>query len=134
MDKLDAKRRSENMRRIRSKDSKPELKVRQLVHGMGYRYRLHGKGLPGKPDMVFASRRKIIFVNGCFFHQHEGCADGRIPKSRLDYWKPKLTRNVERDSQNFRDLQALSWEVMIVWECETKDGDLLAKRIQEFLG
>ena len=94
MDKISVARRSANMRAIRSTGSRPEMAVRHLVHGMGYRYRLHAKQLPGKPDLVFASRRKVIFVHGCFWHQHPkaGCRDARPPKSNLDYWQPKLER------------------------------------------
>lgn len=135
-DKLSAERRSENMRRIRSKGTKPEMLVRRLVHGMGYRYRLHKKGLPGKPDLVFASRRKVIFVHGCFWHGHEldTCLDGRAPKSNTGYWAPKLARNKERDAVNLAALKAAGWQTLVIWECETRDESALAARLRAFLG
>lgn len=135
-DKLSPERRSENMRRIRSKDSAPEKQVRQLLHGSGYRYRLHDKSLPGKPDIVFKGRRKIIFVHGCFWHQHEAasCLDGRPPKSNTGYWHSKLERNVKRDAQHVEQLQASGWSVLTVWECEVKDKSRLTARLAEFLG
>lgn len=135
MDKLTPERRSENMRRIKSKDMKPELLVRRLVHGLGYRYRLHKKDLPGKPDLVFGPRKKVIFVHGCFWHGHErtGCLDARRPKSNTDYWNPKLTRNKERDAERIAALQADGWEVLVIWECETKDTKDLQARLQRFL-
>jgi DNA mismatch endonuclease (patch repair protein) len=135
MDKLTPERRSENMRRIRSKDMKPELAVRRLVHGLGYRYRLHRKDLPGKPDLVFGPRCKVIFVHGCFWHGHEreGCLDGRRPKSNTGYWSPKLARNKERDAERVRALEALGWSVLVIWECETKDMRNIARRVRRFL-
>ena len=135
MDKVTPQRRSANMARIRSKGMKPELDVRKLVHRMGYRYRLHRKDLPGKPDMVFPSRRKVIFVHGCFWHQHsaENCLDGRHPKSNTDYWRPKLTRNVERDAEHLSRLDADGWQVLVIWECETKNLGEMARRIASFL-
>lgn len=125
--------RSENMRRIRSKNTTPEMAVRQLVHGMGYRYRLHGKAVPGKPDLVFAGRRKVIFVHGCFWHQHSDCPDGRLPKSNGAYWLPKLNRNVQRDAQAVEQLSAMGWQSLIVWECETKNASVLAEKLKGFL-
>lgn len=132
-DKISADRRSENMRRIRSKGMKPEMLVRRLVHGLGYRYRLHRRDLPGKPDLVFGPRRSVIFVHGCFWHQHD-CRDGRVPASNKEYWAPKLARNVERDSQARQALEADGWRVMIIWECETKEADKLVERLVGFLG
>ncbi|MEP0709843.1 MAG: DNA mismatch endonuclease Vsr [Parvibaculum sp.] len=134
-DKISKERRSENMRRIRSKDMKPEMTVRRLVHGMGYRYRLHRKDLPGKPDLVFPSRRKVIFVHGCFWHQHDdpACLDGRPPKSNTGYWYEKLQRNVERDQDAQMRLAADRWESLVIWECETQDAQLLSRRIRTFL-
>ena len=98
MDKLSAERRSANMRQIRSKDTKPEVLLRRLLHAQGYRFRVHRKDLPGKPDLVFVSRRKEIFVHGCFWHQHTECREGRVPHSRPEYWEPKLLRNQQRDA------------------------------------
>ena len=120
------------MRRIRSKNMKPEMIVRKLAHKLGYRCRLHRKDLPGKPDLVFAGRRKVIFVHGCFWHLHT-CRDGRVPGSRQDYWGPKLRRNVARDADNQEQLQAQGWQVLTIWECETKDLDHLRAKLKEFL-
>ncbi len=135
-DRLTTAERSVNMARIRSKGMKPELAVRRLVHGMGYRYRLHRAGLPGKPDLVFPGRRKIVFVHGCFWHGHEDpkCLDGRMPKSNLDYWQTKLGRNKERDAANRASLIELGWQVLVVWECELKDTAAVQARLREFLG
>lgn len=126
-------RRSEIMSRIRSKDTEPELVVRRLIHGMGYRYRLHVSSLPGKPDIVMRSRRKIIEVRGCFWHAHQGCIFGRMPKSHREYWVPKINRNVERDKRNLAQLEHDGWRVMIVWECELKELASLAARLREFI-
>jgi DNA mismatch endonuclease (patch repair protein) len=134
-DKLTQEQRSENMRRIRSTDTKPELIVRRFVHAMGYRYRLHRRGLPGRPDLVFASRKKIIFVHGCFWHAHDdaNCPDRRTPKSNVVYWHPKLARNKERDQANTTKLKLLGWEVLTVWECDTRDLEKLGKILAGFL-
>lgn len=123
------------MRKIRSKGMKPEMAVRQLVHSLGYRYRLHGKGMPGKPDLVFAGRRKVIFVNGCFWHQHDSsaCKITRVPKSNLDFWKPKLERTKQRDQEHLRALQQSGWEALVIWECQLKDTGALKRRITAFL-
>ena len=135
MDKISPFRRSANMARIRSKDMKPEMRVRRLVHSLGYRYRLHRKDLPGKPDLVFAPKRKVIFVHGCFWHLHPDteCVDARMPKSNIDYWKPKLERNVERDKQHIKALANDGWGSLVIWECETKDVAALRQRIVSFL-
>lgn len=123
------------MATIRSKDTKPEMIVRRLVHALGYRYRLHRKELPGKPDLVFGPRKKVIFVHGCFWHQHDdpNCLDGRLPKSRLDYWLPKLERNQQRDKSNQTSIEATGWQVLTIWDCETKDTASLAKKLRFFL-
>ena len=134
MDKLTAERRSQNMSRIRSRDTSPEMIVRRLVHGMGYRFRLHVAGLPGKPDIVLAKWKAIIDVRGCFWHQHRGCIDSHIPKSRRQYWGPKLLRNQRRDEENGRKLRKLGWRVCVVWECETKAAEKLSRRLARFLG
>lgn len=125
--------RSSVMRRIRSKDTKPEMVVRKLVYSMGYRYRLHVSKLPGKPDIVMAGRRKIIEIRGCFWHQHKNCPFGRMPKSRLDYWQSKLTKNTKRDLLNVDKLTSDGWDVLIIWECETQDIDQLQFKLQSFL-
>lgn len=132
MDKINPQRRSENMRRIRSKGMKPEMAVRRMVHSLGYRYRLHRRDLPGKPDLVFGPRRAVIFVHGCFWHQHD-CRDGKIPSSNTEYWKPKLGRNVERDIQNQMKLREAGWKILTIWECEIYEEDKLKYRIHEFL-
>jgi DNA mismatch endonuclease (patch repair protein) len=133
MDTLSPKARSERMSRVRSKDSKPEMAVRRLVHGLGYRYRLHGKGIPGRPDLVFRSRRKVIFVHGCFWHRHARCKLARLPKSRLDFWKPKLERNRERDREVQKALYDEGWSSLVIWECEVVNLDKLTARIHSFL-
>jgi DNA mismatch endonuclease (patch repair protein) len=128
--------RSENMRRIRSKDTAPEMAVRRLVHGLGYRYRLHRKDLPGNPDLVFSSRRKVIFVHGCFWHQHENssCKITNTPKTNLEYWLPKLERTKQRDEVNQHKLKETGWDVLVIWECEIETSlDKAAKRIDKFL-
>jgi DNA mismatch endonuclease (patch repair protein) len=135
VDTISARRRSENMRRIRSKGTKPEMGVRRLVHMLGYRFRLHSTKLPGKPDLVFSSLRKTIEVRGCFWHQHKGCIDSHIPKSQVDYWRPKLRRNVRRDERNLKELRALGWRVLVIWECEVKTSksQRLGARLNRFL-
>jgi len=124
------------MRAIRSVGMKPELLVRRLVHGMGYRFRLHRKDLPGRPDLVFPSRRKAIFVHGCFWHQHpdESCKDSRLPKSNGAYWLPKLRRNVERDAAAITSLRRAGWKTLVLWECELRAADKVAIRLRRFLG
>ena len=125
--------RSANMRAIRSKDMQPELKVRSLVHKLGYRFRLHRKDLPGKPDLVFGPRRKVIFVHGCFWHSHN-CKAAHIPKSNQEYWGPKLERNKTRDGKNIEALGAKGWQALVIWECEADDECGLKKRLRAFLG
>jgi DNA mismatch endonuclease (patch repair protein) len=134
-DKLSADERSRNMASIRSKDMKPELAVRKATHALGFRFRLHRKDLPGKPDLVFPKYSAVIFVHGCFWHQHAepGCLDGRPPKSNQGYWGPKLARNLERDAASRAALQAQGWRVLVIWECETKDAQALAEKIAGFL-
>lgn len=125
--------RSENMRRIRSTDTAPEMAVRRMAFALGYRYRLHRRDLPGKPDLVFPGKRKIIFVNGCFWHQHHDCNEGRPPKSNRTYWLPKLERTVERDHTALRRLRRSGWSVMVIWECELKRPSVVRRRLQTFL-
>jgi len=125
--------RSRVMRAVKGRDTGLEMIVRRLAHGMGYRYRLHRKDLPGKPDLVFPGRRKVIFVHGCFWHQHDCPRGARAPKSSRDYWIPKLERNKQRDAENEARLRELGWVVLVIWECETKDRDALGARIRAFL-
>ncbi|MNZ90184.1 Very short patch repair protein [compost metagenome] len=133
MDRLTPEHRSWLMSRVGSKDTKPELVVRRLVFAMGYRYRLHSKHLPGSPDLVFPGRKKVIFVNGCFWHGHLGCRYGRLPKSRVEFWQAKIDRNRERDRENIASLEADGWRVLTVWQCELKDIETLANRLNEFI-
>lgn len=133
MDRLTPEHRSWLMSRVGSKDTKPELVVRRLVFAMGYRYRLHSKHLPGSPDLVFPGRKKVIFVNGCFWHGHPGCRYGRLPKSRVEFWQAKIDRNRERDRENIASLEADGWRVLTVWQCELKDIETLANRLNEFI-
>lgn len=120
------------MARIGGKDTAPELIVRRLLHSLGYRFRLYRRDLPGTPDIVFPSRRKAIFVNGCFWHAH-GCRIGRSPKSRQEFWEPKLARNRARDKKNRADLRAMGWAVLTVWQCQTRKPDRLSTILVSFL-
>lgn len=126
--------RSNQMRLIGAKNTKPEMRVRRFLWRMGFRYRLHTKGMPGKPDLVFKGRCKVVFVNGCFWHQHPdpNCQLARMPKSRLSYWQPKLSRNRIRDEENYQILQSQGWSVFVVWECELRNSeeDVLSRLVQ----
>lgn len=134
MDTMTPDGRSQRMSLVRSVDTKPEIFVRRLVFGMGYRYRLHCRDLPGKPDLVFRSRKAVIFVHGCFWHRHEGCSLARLPKSRVAFWTAKFEGNKVRDAAMTRALEAAGWRVLVVWECELKDKEALAVRLRRFLG
>jgi len=134
MDTLTRAERSKRMALIRSRDTKPEIRVRRLVHKLGFRYRLHRADLPGKPDLVFPGRRKVLFVHGCFWHRHPRCTLARLPKSRLRFWLPKLDENRRRDLRNLRKLRKLGWAPEVVWECELSKTALLESRIRTFLG
>ncbi len=135
MDRVSRHVRSRNMAAIKSTGMKPEMTVRRLVHRMGYRYRLHRHDLPGRPDMVFPGRHKIIQINGCFWHQHEApsCKIAHVPRSNSDYWKPKLERTKKRDRDNIANLNELGWKVLVVWECQVKDQDAISSQIEQFL-
>lgn len=135
MDTLTPQQRSERMGKIRSSNTHLELLVRRLIYGLGYRYRLHRKDLPGKPDIVFSFRRKVIFVHGCFWHRHNdpSCRLSRLPKSRLDFWLPKLSANTERDAKVQTSLEEQGWKVLIIWECQVNDTEALERKICEFL-
>lgn len=133
-DTLSREERSARMALVRHKDTKPEMVVRKLVHRLGYRYRLHGATLPGKPDLVFKARRKILFVHGCFWHRHAGCALARLPKSRPEFWVAKLEANRLRDRRTRLALKRDGWDCAIIWECEIKDTARLERRVRAFLG
>jgi DNA mismatch endonuclease, patch repair protein len=125
--------RSERMARIRKTDTKPEMIVRRLVHAMGYRYRLHVRRLPGNPDIVLPRHRKVILVHGCFWHRHS-CPDGRkLPRSKPEYWAPKLERNRRRDEKNIAMLVDLGWTPLVIWECELRPLDMLKRKLADFL-
>lgn len=132
-DHVTKERRSFIMSQVGSKDTKPEMIVRRALHRLGYRYRLHRRDLPGSPDLVFVSRRKVIFVHGCFWHGH-GCRWGQLPKSRSDYWKNKVETNRERDTRNLAALSERGWEALTVWQCELKQPQVMLDRIVAFLG
>ncbi len=122
------------MRAIRSQNIKPEFRVRRAAQKAGYRFRLHKNELPGKPDLAFVNRKKVVFVHGCFWHQHRNCEDGRLPKSNREYWKPKLARNIERDAEHLTELKTMGWKTMVIWECQTADERKLTLRLRRFLG
>jgi DNA mismatch endonuclease (patch repair protein) len=133
VDNRSVESRSALMSRIGGKNTAPEMVVRRLLHTIGYRFRLHRRELPGTPDIVFPSRRKVIFVNGCFWHAH-GCRIGRPPKSRPEFWLPKLEKNRSKDKRNRRSLRHLGWDVLTVWQCQTTSTDRLSARLFSFLG
>ena len=132
-DTMSSQDRSRRMASVRSVDTKPEMEVRRLVFGLGYRYRLHCRDLPGSPDLVFRSRRAVVFVHGCFWHRHADCALARMPKSRIEFWSAKLEGNRERDARKVAELENAGWRVFVVWECELKDKERLAVRLRCFL-
>src|SRR5690606_2263081 len=125
--------RSRVMGAVKSKDTKPEMTVQRLVYSMGYRYRLHIASLPGKPDLVFHGRRKVIFVHGCFWHGHSCRRGNRIPKTNNSYWQQKISRNKQRDNAHIAELKLRGWETLTIWECELKEPQELAERIDHFL-
>ncbi|MCU1263793.1 MAG: vsr [Acidobacteria bacterium] len=132
-DVLTPKQRSFNMSRIRNRDTRPEMIVRSIVHRMGYRYRLHKNDLPGKPDVVLVRHRKIIDVHGCFFHMHKCRYGSVVPATNAEFWQTKRLSNVERDRRNLNALRREGWHVMVVWECETRNSERLARRLGRFL-
>ena len=121
------------MAKVGSKDTTPEMVVRRMLHAMGYRFRLHRRDLPGTPDIVLPRLGKAVFVHGCYWHGHSGCRLGRLPKSRLEYWGPKIAANRERDARKAAALRRAGWSVATVWECETRRRERLAARLQRFL-
>jgi len=120
---------------IRGKNTRPEMAVRKLVHGLGYRYRLHGPRIPGKPDLVFNGRRKVIFVHGCFWHRHPDstCKLARMPKSRLEFWTPKLEKNRLRDERVSEELAEQGWQALTIWECQLVDIHAVSEQVRSFL-
>jgi DNA mismatch endonuclease Vsr len=126
--------RSAIMRRIRSRNTGPEMLVRRLLHQRGYRFRLHDRTLPGCPDIVLGSRKSVVFVHGCYWHQHSRCADGHVPKSHLAYWKPKLERTRARDKLHRAQLKKLGWRCLVVWECQLSNESRLVEALESFLG
>ncbi|MFP5236104.1 MAG: very short patch repair endonuclease [Acidobacteriota bacterium] len=135
-DTLSPSDRSHRMSLIRSTDSAAEIVVRKLIHRMGYRFRLHRKDLPGTPDLVFPKLKKVVFVHGCFWHRHPDpeCSLARLPKSRLDFWVPKLTRNRDRDERNTRALVEAGWQAIVVWECQLSNLERVESTLKAFLG
>lgn len=125
---------SEHMRSIRSTNTRPEIAARQVAKELGAHFRLHARKLPGRPDIAFPQQRKVIFVNGCFWHQHSGCRLRSTPQRNLEYWLPKFARTRARDRENRRGIKKLGWEYLVVWECQTRDLSKLRKRIAKFLG
>lgn len=132
IDRISTTIRSQIMSQIKGKNTKPEMRVRRLVHSLGYRYRLHRRDLPGNPDLVFPRRQKVIFVHGCFWHQHD-CPRGTRPTSNQEFWNSKLDKNIQRDMDNISMLTTLGWAVLVVWQCETKNLEQLGGRIRDFL-
>ena len=132
-DRISAERRSWNMSRIRGRDTRPEVKVRSILHRLGFRFRLHRNDLPGKPDIVLPGRGAVIFVHGCFWHRHKGCKETTTPKTRTAFWRKKFAGNVERDIKAQRRLRRMGWRVKVIWECQTRDEDKLANRLTRFL-
>ncbi len=133
MDTLTPAERSQRMSLVKGRDTGPELVVRRIVTSLGFRYRLNAKGIPGRPDLVFKGRRKVIFVHGCFWHRHPRCVLARLPKSRHDFWIPKLEANRTRDKKTLSRLRQAGWSVLVVWECQLRNLDKLAERIDSFL-
>lgn len=134
-DNLTVQERSEIMRRVVNKGTRPELTIRKIVWGLGYRYRLNVNGIPGKPDIAFKSRKKAIFVNGCFWHRHPGCALTRTPKSNIGFWTKKFATTVKTDQKNYEELTRMGWTYLIIWECEIKKSNLgyLTQKIDQFM-
>ena len=134
MDSVSPDRRSEIMSKVSGKHTAPELNVRRLLHSLGYRFRLHRKDLPGRPDIVLPKHRAVIFVHGCFWHRHVGCPNTRTPKSNVDFWERKFHDNLQRDKRVESKLDAAGWRSWVIWECECRDVEALTRRILEYLG
>ena len=122
------------MAAIKSKNTKPEIAVRKMLHALGYRFRLHRKDLPGSPDIVLPKYKTVIFVHGCFWHRHENCKFASTPKTRKEFWENKFNENMKRDKNNFKELKKLNWNLLVIWECETKNINLLIKKVSSKIG
>ncbi len=133
MDHVTPHKRSKIMAAVRSKDTKPEMMIRRLVYSMGYRYKLHSDALPGKPDLVFSSKKKVVFVHGCFWHGHNGCNKAQLPKSRTDFWQDKIENNVRRDKRVKRALNRKGWRYLIIWQCQINNLEKVKAKIYTFL-
>jgi DNA mismatch endonuclease, patch repair protein len=133
VDHVDALTRSAIMASVKSADTGPEMTLRRLLHALGYRYRLHHAHLPGRPDLAFPARRKVIFVHGCFWHRHEGCRYAGLPKTRPEFWQAKFDSNEARDKRNRKELQRLGWKSMVVWQCELQAPEKVLRRVIRFL-
>lgn len=133
-DRMSRDKRSALMARIKRSNTRPELAVRQLLHRMGYRFRIQLAGVPGRPDIAFTKKKKAIFVHGCFWHAHEGCPVHKIPKTRTDFWRAKFARNKERDQRLLKEAEARGWSCLVLWECELDDLMMIGKRLKQFLG
>lgn len=131
VDFVSKEKRSKIMRGVKSKNTKPEMLVRSMLHAQGYRFRLHRKDLPGNPDICLPKHKTIIFVHGCFWHHHQACKEGRIPESNNTFWKEKIHKNMERDQRAISALIDLGWKVIVLWECEIKDSKSLISRLRE---
>lgn len=130
MDHLTVTARSENMSKIRSKNTAPELKARKVLTKLGLRYRLHSAKLPGKPDIVIPSKKTAVFINGCFWHQHKGCKRCTMPRSNSEFWEAKLSYNVERQKKQIQEIEAIGMKTFIIWECEVKNADKLSEKLK----
>ena len=128
-----SERRSRNMSAIKSKNTKPEIAVRKLLHSMGYRFRLHSKGLPGSPDIVLPKYKTVIFVHGCFWHRHENCKYASTPKTRQEFWKNKFKANVKRDLEIQEKIKNIGWKYVVIWECEARNIESIEEKIKRFL-
>lgn len=133
VDHVDTLKRTEIMAAVKSKNTSPEMTLRRLLHALGYRYRLHDRKLPGRPDVVFPIRKKAIFINGCFWHRHDGCRYSTTPKTRVEFWEAKFAANVSRDHRNIAALEQMGWSVAVVWQCELKQPETVLARLTRFL-
>jgi len=133
VDVFTSEKRSAIMARIKGENTVPEILVRRIVHSLGYRFRLHADKLPGKPDIVLPRYQKVIFVHGCFWHGHRSCSRSELPTSNVDFWRKKIEGNVTRDKRTMRELRRLGWDVLVVWQCQTKDIARLTRRLEKFL-